>query len=46
VAVIDGSDVATEVALGVVADPLHAVVANAAAKIENASRRDRTGVSE
>jgi hypothetical protein len=44
VAEIDGREVATEVALGVAACPPHAVVANAAAKIEIASRRHRTGV--
>jgi hypothetical protein len=44
VAKIDGRDVATDAALGVAACPPHAVVTNAAAKIEIASRRHRTGV--
>ena len=41
---IDGREEATDAALGVAADPLHAVVTNAAARIEIASRRHRTGV--
>jgi hypothetical protein len=41
---IDGREEATDAALGAAADPLHAVVTNAAAPIEIASRRHRTGV--
>jgi hypothetical protein len=41
---IDGREEATDAVLGAAADPPHAVVANAAAKIEIASRRHRTGV--
>jgi len=44
VGVIDEREGATDAVLGAAADPLHAVVTNAAAKIEIASRRHRTGV--
>jgi hypothetical protein len=43
---IDGLEEATDAALGAAADPLHAVVANAADTIEIASHRDRTGVRD
>jgi hypothetical protein len=41
---IDGREEATDAVLGAAADPLHAAVANAAAKIEIASGRHKTGV--
>jgi hypothetical protein len=46
VGAIDGREEATDDVLGAAADPLHAVVAKAAATIEIARRRHRTGVRD